>query len=717
MYRPDEDARAPEPSARPRSALLALLLVVLASVTVHYRQRAAPALALALVEPRASSCAAVEADVSVTTNTSARMRLHAHARVRLRGAGANATVAIKYYPASCARGSEACASPPLWSRAARASDGAAALDVLLVRLVPAAEYRYELHVRADGCAAATVAARGAFESLSTGFPRFDLRPLGNVTAPGGEPLARALLSVEMVMFAYAFDESATGASDGADDDIFELLNETNFTAFNASSLNASVDDASFGGDDSPPPGAAAANATAPNASAAARRLGRDARLSVNATYNASVSFAGVVAINRAGWVVWYYELKDEGMPGVPNAIGVFDFLPRAVVVLGSTLAGNSQIAQVSPLGAVELQYVNSCDGAPMDYNIMSHELRVDHTDPALPVLSTASVLRRYPEAELAVATDAAAYNRSSWGTERYRTCGGGAIVRWDRASNALATEADLFDYLDPRRDRPRSWVWTTAASACGGNATLWDVLDWTHVSSVDVGVAGNYLVTCRNLGVVLSIRRDTRALQWLLASTLPALSNYTFENDAAKFYEPHDVSQLPNGDVLLVDDGDDRPGCYALASRGYAGCFSRAIQYELDDAAGVARVRWQFEYPYQLNASSGEYGASHFVARADDDYTPTPNADLATVFTHDLFNWDGGSVARLADGHYLVAFTAVEATRDWNPSASMYAFEVDGRGKALTMLVIPNGDSTDGGYRLRAWSAIDGESPTSPFGE
>ena len=64
---------------------------------------------------------------------------------------------------------------------------------------------------------------------------------------------------------------------------------------------------------------------------------------------AALIFAGVVAINRAGWVVWYYELKDEGMPGVPNAIGVFDFLPRAVVVLGSTLAGNSQIAQVSPL--------------------------------------------------------------------------------------------------------------------------------------------------------------------------------------------------------------------------------------------------------------------------------------------------------------------------------------------------------------------------------
>ena len=119
----------------------------------------------------------------------------------------------------------------------------------------------------------TIAPRGTFVALG-GFQRFDLRPLGNVTAPGGEPLARALLSVEMVMFAYAFD--------GRDRRVrrrgrrhLRAADETS-TAFNASSLNASVDDASFGGDDSPPPGGRGERDVA-NASAA-RHLGRDARL-------------------------------------------------------------------------------------------------------------------------------------------------------------------------------------------------------------------------------------------------------------------------------------------------------------------------------------------------------------------------------------------------------------------------------------------------------
>ena len=70
----------------------------------------------------------------------------------------------------------------------------------------------------------------------------------------------------------------------------------------------------------------------------------------------------------------------------------------------------------------------------------------------------------------------------------------------------------------------------------------------------------------------------------------------------------------------------------------------------------------------------------------------------------------------MANGHYLVAFTAVEGNRRWNPSASMYAFEVDENGSATRVVVIPAGTSTDGGYRLRVWNAIDGESRQNPIG-
>ena len=39
---------------------------------------------------------------------------------------------------------------------------------------------------------------------------------------------------------------------------------------------------------------------------------------------------------------------------------------------------------------------------------------------------------------------------------------------------------------------------------------------------------------------------------WTLSASLP--SDFAFENEDAKFYQPHSVEQLPNGDVLLLEN-------------------------------------------------------------------------------------------------------------------------------------------------------------------
>ena len=78
--------------------------------------------------------------------------------------------------------------------------------------------------------------------------------------------------------------------------------------------------------------------------------------------------------------------------------------------------------------------------------------------------------------------------------------------------------------------------------------------------------------------------------------------------------------QLPNGNLLLIDDGTSRPGCYSDAE---AGCFSRVVMYSLDDACGAAadddaasaaaeaaagcnrtaHVAWQIEFPLAVGRS------------------------------------------------------------------------------------------------------------------
>ena len=116
-------------------------------------------------------------------------------------------------------------------------------------------------------------------------------------------------------------------------------------------------------------------------------------------------FYGIVAVDQAGWLVWYYPVaynaSDGGHGGTP---GVWDFLPEAdgysMVLLevgydrpttdsyGVHWTANSALSEVAPDGSLQTQYVQSCTGGPMNYNQMTHELRVDTTDPDRRVLTT-----------------------------------------------------------------------------------------------------------------------------------------------------------------------------------------------------------------------------------------------------------------------------------------------------------------------------------------
>ena len=194
---------------------------------------------------------------------------------------------------------------------------------------------------------------------------------------------------------------------------------------------------------------------------------------------------------------------------------------------------------------------------------------------------------------------------------------------------------DLFELANPRDDMfAQGWNSVDGAS-CSGGETL-DGVEYHHVSSVNVGSTANYLVAARELSTVWSLAHDGSGVQWTLSSRLR--STFRFEREADKFYEPHDVRELPNGDVVLVDDGSTRPGCYENAD---ALCFSRAVVYRLDWSTRTVRVVWQFAFPLQPNA-----------------------APWSEVMASDVYNNCGGSVAQLGAGRYLVAFTSMSYARD-----------------------------------------------------
>jgi hypothetical protein len=236
-------------------------------------------------------------------------------------------------------------------------------------------------------------------------------------------------------------------------------------------------------------------------------------------------------------------------------------------------------------------------------------------------------------------------------------------------------------------------------------------------------------------------------VQWTLSSQLE--SDFAFEHEREAFYQPHDVLQLPNGNVLVVDDGTNRPGC---TDRVTAECFSRIVMYEMspgkshalsadasaddarrraatvasaDDAQGnatagggvdddtaanwedsatlnrTAKMVWQFEFPLQLNM-----------------------ADYDVVMATDVYNACGGSVYRLADENYLIAFTALDTAASAHNSSKVrttYAWEVDFHSgnpvvRSSLLLPIPHEDAgTQNAYRITPWNSVYGESTDTPL--
>ena len=172
---------------------------------------------------------------------------------------------------------------------------------------------------------------------------------------------------------------------------------------------------------------------------------------------------------------------------------------------------------------------------------------------------------------------------------------------------------DMFTLASPSVDGEtfRASDWNLQTATCSGGATLSGV-EYHHVSSVSVGATANLLVASRELSTVWSLAHDGSGVQWTLSSQLE--SDFVFARAGDEFFQPHDVTQLANGNLLVVDDGSNRPGCFLNVQ---ANCFSRAVMYSLDpacdDDGGAARgardvacnrtahVVWQAEFPLQLD--------------------------------------------------------------------------------------------------------------------
>ena len=74
--------------------------------------------------------------------------------------------------------------------------------------------------------------------------------------------------------------------------------------------------------------------------------------------------------------------------------------------------------------------------------------------------------------------------------------------------------------------------------------------DWADINTVEAPEDGDYLISPRNLNTIYRLDRETGELEWGLGQQ----GDFEMDDDAV-FWRQHAPEMLPNGNILLFDNG------------------------------------------------------------------------------------------------------------------------------------------------------------------
>ena len=107
---------------------------------------------------------------------------------------------------------------------------------------------------------------------------------------------------------------------------------------------------------------------------------------------------------------------------------------------------------------------------------------------------------------------------------------------------------------------------------------------WTHINSVSFGRRGNFILSSRNRHQVFSLSPDFQSIEWQLGGPD---SDYAFPDPNDRFYGQHTAKELPDGNILVFDNGVNRPDAEG-------GLYSRALELRLDHDTRTAVKVWEY---------------------------------------------------------------------------------------------------------------------------
>ena len=107
--------------------------------------------------------------------------------------------------------------------------------------------------------------------------------------------------------------------------------------------------------------------------------------------------------------------------------------------------------------------------------------------------------------------------------------------------------------------------------------------DFTHANAIEVLPNGDYLLSTRHLSEITRIDHETGEIVWRMGKGKG--NQFRFLSDPkGGFWNMHAVRRLPNGHLILIDNGN-----------GHSPPSSRAVEYEIDEMTKTATLLWSFE--------------------------------------------------------------------------------------------------------------------------
>ena len=256
----------------------------------------------------------------------------------------------------------------------------------------------------------------------------------------------------------------------------------------------------------------------------------------------------LVFYDETGGIVWYYVHKNVAGPYLGRNVNAIRQKPNGNLVYVSY---ECCLTEITPLGDMVDQIASGDDaGIPHhDFHILD--------DGRILYLSFANIViddsANGGNAETAVVVD--------------------ELRIWDQQTGKIKKVWDSRDFWDVS-DPSQRIVWDG------------DPWRWTHINSLSIGPRGNYIFNSRNRRQIFSLSPDFQTIEWQLGGPD---SDYSFPNPGDRFYGQHSAAQLPNGNILVFDNGAQRP-----ATEG--GEYSRALELRLDHDSGAAVKAWEYRY-------------------------------------------------------------------------------------------------------------------------